>query len=342
LRLTADGALALIRAPEVADRQTDLHLGSPFVLDGAFHAACVWSQRFAGVVAFPVGIEQRLIAEPTRPGETYVSRIFPVETESALLSFDIWIVNSEGRFFEKLQGVRMRDVSGGKWQPPDWIRFRGATRPLKRIADHCAAVAVIDRATLMPFAERCLAEEERRRTIKMGTKRLIDYLSARLACKRLSRQLSENDRRTPAQKIVTIAEDAIRPRCPVTNARTYHCSVSHDRRFAVAVASKQPVGMDVETFDERVLKSQHLFMHADEQEIVMASALGPIGAAVRVWTTKEAVAKMLNIHLADAWARTHLLTIGDEQSTVRINDGPAAAVVHQSEEDHLFTLVYVV
>ena len=85
-----------------------------------------------------------------------------------------------------------------------------------------------------------------------------------------------------------------------------------------------------------------MFMDDDEQEIVRASALGPVGAAVRVWTTKEAVAKMLNIHLADAWARTRVLTIDAEQSWVRISDGPAAAVVHQPVEDHLITLVYAI
>jgi len=342
LRLTEEGALAVVRAPEGADVQTDLHLGSPFILDGAFHAACVWSQRFAGVVAFPVGIEQRIIAVPTRHGDTYISRIFPVETDSALLTFDIWIVDTEGRLFEKLKGVRMRDVSGGKVRPPDWIRSQGAAGSLERIADHTAAVALIDRTTLMPFSDRCLAESERRRTIKMGTKRLIDYLTARLACKRLARRLSGDDRRTPAREIVTIAADGVRPCCPVTNGRTYYCSVSHDRRFAVAVASEHPIGMDVETLDERVLKSLHLFMYPGEQETVSASALGPVDAAVRVWTTKEAVAKMLNIDLPDAWARTHLLTIEAEQSCVWIKDGPAAAVVHQSVEGHLITLVYAV
>ena len=109
----------------------------------------------------------------------------------------------------------------------------------------------------------------------------------------------------------------------------------------MAVAGEQPIGVDVETLDERVLKSLHLFMDAGEQETVRASALGPVGAAVRVWTIKEAVAKMLNIHLADAWARTHVLTIDAEQSRVRISDGPAVAVVHDPVEDHLITLVYV-
>lgn len=342
LQLTAEGALAVIHAPEEPDRQTDLHLGSPFVLDGAFQAACVWSQRFAGVVAFPVGVDQRLLVQPTCPGSTYFSRIFPIRTEPPLLTFDIWIVDGDGRLFEWLRGVRMRDVSGGKLLPPDWVRSRGAVWPRGHISGHGAAVALIDRATLMPFADRCLAESERHRTFKMCDKRRIDYLSARLACKRLSRRLLGNDYHTPAQEIVTLDEDGIRPRCPAPDGRSCYCSVSHDRRFAVAVAGGKPVGVDVETLDERVLKCLHIFMDADEQEIVKASPLGQMGAAVRVWTTKEAMTKMLNIHLADAWERTHVLNIEAERSDVLVSNGPAVAVFHQLVDDHLITLVCAV
>lgn len=342
LRLTAEGALAVIQAPQLTDMQTPLHLGSPFVLDGAFHAACVWSQRFTGTVAFPVGIEQRFIAAQTQPGATYVSRIFPVQTNSAQLTFDIWIVDEQGRLFEKLEGVRMRDLSAGKLQPPDWIRSCESAGHLKRIVGHSAAVALIDHATVMPFSGQCLGEIETRRTSTMGAKRLTDYLASRLACKRLSRKLSENDQSTPAREILTLAEDRIRPFCPVTSGRAFNCSVSHDRRFAVAVASEHPVGIDVEPLDEKALRSMDIYTNNEEQKAIMASELGPIDAAVRVWTTKEAIAKMLNIHLVDAWARANLLTIGDERSIVRIKDGPTITVVHESVEDHVFTLVYAV
>jgi len=340
LRLTAEGALAIVQAPAGTDGQTDLPLGSPFVLDAAFHAACAWSQCFAGVTAFPVGIDQRLLVAPTRPGDIYVSRIFPVQTDSPLLTFDIWILDTDGRLCERLKGVRMRDVSGGKLRPPAWIRSQGQAGSLGHIVSHCAAVAMSDRTTLMPFGDRCLAEPERRRTVQMGAKRRLDYLSARLACKRLSRQLSGNDSHTPAQEMVTLAADGVRPRCPVTDGRLYYCSVAHDRCLTVAVAGEQPMGVDVETLNERVLKSLHLFMDASEQETVSVSALGSIGAAVRVWTTKEAVAKMLNIPLADAWSRTRVLTIDAEQSRVRISGGPTVAVLHHPVEDHLITLAY--
>lgn len=338
LRLTAEGALAVIKAPALTDGQTDFNLGSPFVLDGAFHAACAWSQRFAGIVAFPVGFEKRRVVTPTRPGETYICRIFPGETGSAVLTFDILILDTEGRLFEGLEGVRMRDVSSGKLHAPDWIRSRTKAGSLENIAGRCAAAVLIDRDTLMPFSDLCLAEPERRRTAKMGAKRLSDYLSARLACKRLSRKLCGNDGTTPAREVVTLAEDGIRPHCPVGDGRTFYCSVSHDRRFTVAVASEKPLGVDVELLDEKVLKTVHLFMDTGEEETVKKSQLGPVGAALRVWTIKEAVAKMLSIDLADSWARTHVRTIEEERSFVTISGGPAVDVVHQTVEDHLITL----
>lgn len=122
LVLDPRGALAVIQAPAPHPAGS---LGSSFVLDAAFHAACVWSQRFAGVVAFPVGVEERHVLEPTRPGGIYVSRVLPVDREHDTLMFDLWIQDTGGRWFEQVRGVRMRDVSGGRLKPPAWIRGNG-------------------------------------------------------------------------------------------------------------------------------------------------------------------------------------------------------------------------
>ena len=46
-------------------------LGSPFPADAAFHAACAWGQRYAGIVAFPVGLGARHIIRPSRMNESY-------------------------------------------------------------------------------------------------------------------------------------------------------------------------------------------------------------------------------------------------------------------------------
>jgi hypothetical protein len=131
LCLTIDGALAWIVAPDLLDRQTTMPLGSPFVLDAAFHAACVWGQRFANVVAFPVGIDERVMLNRTQPGHVYISRIFPIKTDKNSLVFDIWILDPHGTLFEILKGVTMRDVSGGRFYPPDWIQADGATTMTK-------------------------------------------------------------------------------------------------------------------------------------------------------------------------------------------------------------------
>ena len=64
LTIHKDGVIAKLRAPIYSDSiEKTGQLGSPFVLDAAFHAACVWGQRYSGVVAFPVGVEKRIIVK---------------------------------------------------------------------------------------------------------------------------------------------------------------------------------------------------------------------------------------------------------------------------------------
>lgn len=129
LRLGPAGAAAEIKTPVEADAGPEaLRLGSPFALDAAFHAACVFGQRFHGIVAFPVAIECRRIHRPTRPGDAYHARAVPVRVDSGVLVFDITITDAAGRSYESCSGVHMRDVSGGRIKPPDWIRV-GAGSP---------------------------------------------------------------------------------------------------------------------------------------------------------------------------------------------------------------------
>ncbi len=117
-----DGAIAKLHAPINSDSVDKTgQLGSPFVLDAAFHAACVWGQRYSGVVAFPVGVEKRIIVKPTQPGDTYISTTIPVRTDSDMLKFDICICDEDNTLYESALGVHMRDVSGGRIKPPRWI-----------------------------------------------------------------------------------------------------------------------------------------------------------------------------------------------------------------------------
>lgn len=132
LLVSKAGAVAEIHAPEADGLGTlpDL-LGSPFPLDAAFHAACVWGQRFYGIVAFPVGFARRAIFRPTRTGETYWGVVTPVQTKDVgCLLFNIRIETLAGDPCEAVNGVRMRDVSAGRMKPPEWI----VRRPLERAA----------------------------------------------------------------------------------------------------------------------------------------------------------------------------------------------------------------
>jgi len=97
-------------------------LGSPFPLDAAMHAACAWGQRYRNRVVFPIGFNRREILAPTRAGETYLCRITPLPDEGAILCFDVRLHDLHRRPVETILGLKMRDIFGGKWTPPAWVR----------------------------------------------------------------------------------------------------------------------------------------------------------------------------------------------------------------------------
>ena len=119
LLLSEKGALATIHAPLY--HASSEPLGSPFPLDAAFHAACAWCQCFLKFIGFPVGFKKRQVIHETLPGKEYIARVIPIQTASDELICDLWIWNQDGRFFEAVSGLMMRDVSGGKKRPPQWI-----------------------------------------------------------------------------------------------------------------------------------------------------------------------------------------------------------------------------
>ncbi len=122
LTLHKEGAIAILRAPKIRDSiETSGQLGTPFVLDAAFHAACVWGQRYSGVVAFPVGVEKRMVFKPTLTGDSYIGTAVAVRKDPDRLLFDIWICGIDNSLYEIALGVHMRDVSAGRLKPPAWI-----------------------------------------------------------------------------------------------------------------------------------------------------------------------------------------------------------------------------
>lgn len=120
VRLNRTAATTAIHAPEISHAEGPL--GSPFVLDAAFHAACVWGQRYSGFIGFPVGFASRTVLQPTLPGETYRVRLVPRTQGRNENTFDLWIYQPENVIFEVVKGLKMRDVTGGRTRPPEWIQ----------------------------------------------------------------------------------------------------------------------------------------------------------------------------------------------------------------------------
>jgi len=335
LHVSDQGALALVSGG-TAEAPGE-PLGSPFPLDAAFHAACVWGQRYADIVGFPVHIDERVILKKTVPGGTYISRVTPRSADGGLLVFDLWIYDGNGGLCEAVRGLHMRDVSGGKLKPPRWIRA-GIEKPLERIRSRCRDMAIIELDTITPPCEGIFSEAERERSASMREKRRLTFCSARLALKRLSRRMPGSDMTAPPETITTINPDG-RPRCPRTDGtETLHCTVSHDSRFAVAAVSEQPIGIDVEEITPRVLRGQEHYMNPDEIALVKGHPLGEMEACLRVWSAKEAVSKASGLHLVETWRKASVQEIGADQSIIAVY-GKKHEALHGIAEGHMVTLV---
>jgi hypothetical protein len=112
-----------LRAPLLpASGRTQDRTGSPFPLDGAFHAACVLGQQLADFVPFPVGFERRIILRSTVPGGSYRTQVELLSRTRDELLFELHIYDDQGSVYERVSGLRMRDVSGGAIRPPEWMK----------------------------------------------------------------------------------------------------------------------------------------------------------------------------------------------------------------------------
>ncbi len=117
--LSEKGVEAEVYAPPL--RGSPIPLGSPFPLDAAFHAACIWGQRYVGCVGFPVGFQKRRVLNATRPGKTYIVKIIPKEMYSDRFIVDVQLIGPGEMLHEEVQGVLMRDVTRGRMRVPEWF-----------------------------------------------------------------------------------------------------------------------------------------------------------------------------------------------------------------------------
>lgn len=111
LSLTERGAWGKLLAPRLPfTYKVQEQLGSPFPLDGAMHAACVLGQQRVDFVPFPVGFVRRIVHRPTRPGDSYLTRVTLTAETRDELTFDLEIFNRQGQIHETVKALRMRNV----------------------------------------------------------------------------------------------------------------------------------------------------------------------------------------------------------------------------------------
>lgn len=334
--LATSGALARIRA--AGHPAPDVPLGNPFVLDAAFHLACAWGQRYARLLTFPTGFQERVVVAPCRTGEQYWCRVVPQGVEDEVLQFDLYLFDAAGEPREACLGVRFQDVAGGRMAPDDAVAAGADDDPLAELRARCAGLTVVELDAVAPFYARAYTGRERGRELEMGERRARSFAGARLALKLLARRITQ-DLDTPADALETVAADRVHPRLPLPAGDPIrHCAAAHDSRFAVAVAADRPLGVDVEALSDRVLRGRRLYLSEREQGLVATAAIGETPAALRIWTVKEAAAKALDIPLAKAFGRVEVAEVEDAHLALTVDGRPQSARC-ATVDGHVFTLL---
>jgi hypothetical protein len=118
LRLGQGGAWSTVESP-TPPHANPSRAGCPYLLDGAMHLACVWGQRYAGMVAYPTGFAARTVVSPTAAGRRRCVAA-PRCKEPRSLLFDLWLVDEDHRVCDAVGGLVMVPLATGA-PPPTWI-----------------------------------------------------------------------------------------------------------------------------------------------------------------------------------------------------------------------------
>jgi phosphopantetheinyl transferase len=188
---------------------------------------------------------------------------------------------------------------------------------IDRLQSACLGMTLIDIEAISPVAEHLLTPRETARAMRMGPRRRRDFTAARVALKRLARQLDLVKENRPDRAIETLGPDDLRP-CIAESG--IYCSVSHSAQLVVAVAHRRPIGVDLEMVSEKVIRTWHLFMLPRERNLVPLSSLGMERTATRAWTTKEAAAKAFGLHLFQAIQEVDVVRVGEEEGVIRYQE----------------------
>jgi len=328
VHISPDGAVAVVKAPAI---QAELGgLGSPFPLDAAMHCACAWGQIFAGIIAYPVAFEKRVVPRPTLPGSEYFCRVSPLGENRGGVSFDIRIYDARGNLCDAVFGMLMKPIAGA--ERPACRAGNPGPGLFDALRADCRAFSVIELGAVLPFSLKALTAAEMGLSRGFGPKRLQSFSAGRLAFKRVWRRVAQDYERA-ADAIPDFTTDGL----PGDGGEIFY-SISHDKRFAFAAAGKTRTGADVENISDRVAKNRRIFLNdGDNTAMDSPSGLDQLQKLLRVWSAKEALSKATGNNVAELWKKMSATVIGNKRTALRF-EGRSYSVVHGQAEGHLFTV----
>jgi phosphopantetheinyl transferase len=194
---------------------------------------------------------------------------------------------------------------------------------------------LLDVQAISPIEEHLFTPREAARAQRMGLRRRRGFAAARVALKRLARQLGLVGKKRLDRTIETLGPDGVKP-CLAESG--LYCSVSHSGQLVVAVAHRHPIGIDLEAVSEKAIRTWHLFMLPREKDLISFSSLGPERTATRVWTIKEAAAKALGLQLFQAIREVEVVRVGEEEGVMRYQE-KAYLARHSEGNGYVMTLI---
>jgi phosphopantetheinyl transferase len=206
---------------------------------------------------------------------------------------------------------------------------------IDRLQLACLGMDLLDVEAVSPTEEHLFTPREAARAMRMGPRRLRGFRAARVALKRLARQLDLVKENRPDRAIETLGPDEVRP-CLAESG--LYCSVSHSARLVVAVAHRHPIGVDLEMVSEKAIRTRHLFMSPGEEALISLSGLDLERAAARAWTIKEAAAKALGLDLFQAIREVEVVRVGEEEGVMRYQE-KTNPVRHAEGNGYVITLI---
>jgi phosphopantetheinyl transferase len=206
---------------------------------------------------------------------------------------------------------------------------------IDRLRSACLGMILLDMKAVSPIEEDLFTPHEAAKTVKMGPRRRRDFTAARVALKRLTRQLGLVEEGRPDRTIETLGPDGEKP-CLAES--TLYCSVSHSGRLVVAVAHRYPIGVDLEAISKKAIRVWNLRTLPEERDLISLSGLSPERTATRAWTIKEAAAKALGLHLFEAIREVNVVSIGEEEGVMEYKE-KTCPVRHAEGDGYVITLV---